>query len=54
MEAPEILEWRIAIPPAEPIIAMRMFRPPLKTVVELAGGKPVSVPLRKRWAINKI
>ena len=44
----EIVEWRIAIPGSEPIIAMRMFRPPLKTAVELAGGKPVSVLLRER------
>lgn len=34
--------------PAEPLIAMRMFRPPLETTVELAGEKPASVMLRNR------
>lgn len=35
-------------PAAAPIISMRIFRPPLETVVELAEEKPRSVLLRKK------
>jgi len=38
----------LILPGSEPIIAMRMFRPPLETVVELTGEKPASVLLRER------
>ncbi|MBZ5524352.1 MAG: DNA polymerase Y family protein [Acidobacteriia bacterium] len=38
----------LILPGSEPIIAMRMFRPPLETTVELAKEKPVSVLLHGR------